>query len=59
MQITILTYIQIVNGANNKHKKSENIPLEYLENNPKDAPEDSTDILPEELENGVHEPGAV
>ena len=59
MQITILTYIQIVNGANNKHKKSENIPLEDLENNPEDAPEDSTDILPEELENGVHEPGAL
>lgn len=59
MQIAILTCIQLVDGANNKNKKSENIPLEDLENSPEDASEDSVDILPEELENGIHEPGAL
>lgn len=53
MQTAILTCIQVVDGANNKNKKSENIPLEDLENSPEDASKDSVDILPEELENGT------
>lgn len=59
MQTAILTCIQVVNGANNKNKKSENIPLEDLENSPEDASKDSVDILPEELENGTWAWGSV